>query len=238
MGSLWSAIFVVALLIMTPMLASGERAEREPSPEIAQVQSEQQNENQPNIFAIDPELLERATGSISAWGRNGLFWAEFTLSEWRFIEINVDKEQLRNSEVELEIELASLSSWVFWRLPHILGPHFLDVEQYPIARVRLYEIRAQHINPFGVGRYRGMLELEVKGVVNHYPLTFNVTGRYPIRVEGEMNLLRTDFGIGVKPHPLNIFAIRDQLVVKFSAEIPDQGSPPRFPIFGNPNNRD
>jgi polyisoprenoid-binding protein YceI len=183
-----------------------------------------QVEQQAHIFDLPEELLEQTTGTIIVEGRNALLSARGILEEWRFTKIEVDRRDLSESVMEMEIDLDSLRSRVFWRVPHIKSKNFLDVASFPIAKVRVTNVRPVEINLIGVGFYSGTIELELKGITNSYEFTFEITQSSPIKAHGTLRLNRLDFGLGTKPHPLDIFGMREEVVIRFSATIPTEES--------------
>lgn len=64
-----------------------------------------------------------------------------TFRRWRITRAHVDEAHPERSEVDVEVDLASLDTGISERDRHLRGESFLDVERYPTAVARLRNFR-------------------------------------------------------------------------------------------------
>ena len=242
MGGLLSVIIVVSLLILTPIsgaLSSSFRSEPFAVPQTLDGTSQPLSATDAShIFDIKEETFALTTGSIVAEGRNALLSASGTFTKWHFTDIYIDRKILGNSYFEVEIDMSEFETALFWRMPHIRSKGFLDVEHFPMAHVRVENVRPVNINLMGLGSYTGDMNLVIRGTPKAYPFNFTVTHRDPIVAHGFLTVRRSDFGVGNQPHPLNPFAMKDEVQIRFDATIPTVIERGGFHIFGGPQDNE
>ena len=237
MGGLLSMILVAALLILTPISSALSTSSRNSAAIIQSIEPIDGYDvaiDAPNIFDIDEETFAMTTGSIVAEGRNALLSASGTFKKWHFTDIYIDRKILGNSYFEVEIDMGEFETALFWRMPHIRGEKFLDVSHHPYAHVRVEKVRPVNINLQGLGSYTGDMKLMIRGKPKAYPFNFTVIQRDPIVAHGYLIVKRSDFGVGHLPHPLNPFAMKDEVYIRFDATIPTVIERGGFHIFGEP----
>lgn len=158
-----------------------------------------------------------APGTIGFVGKNMVATAKGTFHSWKFTEVNFDWEALGDSVIELEVDVASLDTGIEKRDVHLRTADFFDVEQYPVATLRVYEIAKA-----GDGAYTAKLDWTMHGVSKTYEdFEFEAAGEGPVRVKGTFTVNRMDFKIGEPHSKLNPMSIKEEIPITFEAALPE-----------------
>ena len=140
---------------------------------------------------------------------------------WRITRAELDFERPERSEVEVEVDVASLDTGNRRRDDHLRSDDFFDVAKWPTATVKVHQASRNGESDGGNPRYAARFSLRIRDVVQTVTGEFEVTSESPLTVEGRLVLDRVDFGIGDPRSRWNPFSIRDEVPVEFTARIPD-----------------
>jgi polyisoprenoid-binding protein YceI len=150
-----------------------------------------------------------------------LMTANGTFHRWRFTRVDIDREHPERSVVEVEVDIASIDTGIERRDAHLRTADFFEVETWPTASVRITDASPDGESDAGTPRYRADFMIRIRDVEKTLPGTFEVVAEKPPRVEGELVLNRTDFGVGEPHRRWNPTSIREEIPVRFSVQIPE-----------------
>lgn len=131
-------------------------------------------------------------GTIGFRGRVSLGPVKGTFGRWRLTRAVIDDQDPARSEVDVEIDVASLDTGNSVRDRHLRSDDFLDVARYPTATVRLRAVRLDG------EAFAAEVALELHGVTRTLPMRFEIVDRPARRVRGLVTLRRTDYGVGTE----------------------------------------
>lgn len=112
-------------------------------------------------------------------------------------QIAFDPASPQHTRVAITVDTSSFASGTAQVDQGAVSREFLAAAQHPQARYRLTGLR-----PLGAARYEATADLELRGVV--VPLTHFATveaGSDEARASGEVELVRTDWGVGATQFP-------------------------------------
>jgi polyisoprenoid-binding protein YceI len=132
----------------------------------------------PGVIAFDCHI--RTVGSSGG-----------TFRRWCITRAHIDEAHPERSEVDVEVDLASLDTGIGERDRHLRGESFLDVEHYPTAVARLRNFRLDDPD-----HATADVTLDLHGRSATFPMTFAITDRGARRIHGEATLRRLDFDVG------------------------------------------
>jgi polyisoprenoid-binding protein YceI len=164
---------------------------------------------------------EAPPDAILFTARNLIATAHGEFHRWRVRRASIDEEHPERSVVEVEVDLASVDTGIARRDEHLRTADFFDVERFPTALVTLEGFRR------GVGqdadRFTADVTLDLHGVTRRFPMEFAIVDRDKRRIQGEVTLRRTDFGIGGPVRRWNPVSVRDEVHVRVEATVPPAG---------------
>ena len=163
---------------------------------------------------------EEPPGSIDFRAHNAIVRAHGVFHRWHFTHVEVDAVQPERSEVELEVEIASIDTGVGRRDRHLRSADFFDAEHYPVAQARVYDAHPAGRSESGNPLYRAQLELRIRDVTKTFDLLFELVSREPARVRGRIEIDRTAFGVGSPHMSWNPMSIGNRVRVEFDALLP------------------
>lgn len=112
-------------------------------------------------------------------------------------ELRLDEDDFTNSEIEVEIDAASIDTQEKDRDTHLRSPDFLDVERYPTLA-----FRSRRVEIVGDGRYRVVGDLTIRDVTREVTLDVSEEGRAAdpwggqrIAFSATARIDRRDFGL-------------------------------------------
>lgn len=168
------------------------------------------------LFAGAPSASGRAApspGTIRFRGHLSLGPVDGELRRWMLTRFVIDEQHPERSQVDAEIDVASLDTANATRDRHLRGSDFLDVERFPIARVRVRDVQLD-----GRDAFTAQVELELHGVTRSFPMHFSVADREARQIRGQTTLNRTDYGVGSKRGGL--LRVYDPVDVEVDAVVP------------------
>ena len=161
-------------------------------------------------------------GSITFVGKNMVATANGTFHKWHFTKADFDPDHPENSEVAIEVDVASIDTKIEKRDDHLRTADFFDVENYPTATLRIYEIVASGTSEDGNPQFSAKLDWAMHGVQKTYEnFSFELTGKSPVQVKGTFTINRMDFNIGEKHRSLNPMSIQEEIPIVFEATVPE-----------------
>ena len=164
---------------------------------------------------------EAPRDAIQFRARNLILTAHGEFHRWHVRRATVDEEHPERSVVEVEIDLSSVDTGIERRDAHLRTEDFFDVERFPTAIVTLEGFRLT--GGEGADRFEADVTLDLHGVKRQFPMEFTIADRESRRIEGEVTLRRTDFGIGDPVRRWNPVSVRDEVVVRVEATVPQAG---------------
>lgn len=156
-------------------------------------------------------------GAIRFTARNLFSTAKGEFQRWHIQRASVDEQSPERSVVEVVVDLASVDTGIERRDAHLRTADFFDVERFPTARVTLENFR---LGDGDAPDLTADVTLDLHGVTRRFPMEFSITDRAARRIEGEVTLLRTDFGVGGPVRRWNPTSVRDEVVVRVEATVP------------------
>lgn len=155
-------------------------------------------------------------GSITFVAKNTIATARGTFKKWVISESTFNLGNLDNAVVKITVDVASIDTKIEKRDKHLRTAEFFEVEKYPTATLRMYEVKAAK----GDAAYTAKLDFDMHGVKKTYPkLEFRVVQKNPVKVEGKFTFNRMDFNVGT-PKSLNPMSITEDIPITFSATLP------------------
>jgi polyisoprenoid-binding protein YceI len=151
---------------------------------------------------------------------NLLSTADGAFHDWRITDMSVDLQDQVSGWVEVEVDLASVDTGIERRDEHLRTADFFDVETYPTAKVRVYDVRPDGQSETGDARYEAKFDLDLHGVQKTIVGRFEVASMAPPVMTGSLELNRRDFGIGDAYSRWNPMSVREQVEVRFTLTLP------------------
>ena len=139
---------------------------------------------------------------------------------WRITRVDLDFARPERSEVEVEVDVASLDTGSARRDDHLRSDDFFDVAKWPTATVKIHQASRSGESERGHPRYAARFSVRIRVVEQTVTGEFEVTSESPLTVEGHLVLNRVDFGVGDPHRRWNPLSIRDEIPVEFTARIP------------------
>jgi len=133
--------------------------------------------------------------------------------DWRITRAAIDDAHPERSEVEVEVDVASLDTANVTRDRHLRSESFLDVAHYRTAVARVRDVRIETATSFSAS-----VELDLHGHVGTLPMRFSILDRDARRIAGTVTLRRSDFGVGSARG--GIFQVADEVQVSVDAVVP------------------
>lgn len=176
----------------------------------------------PAAFADDDAADHQTPGSITFVGKNMVATAHGTFHTWRFTQAEFDPDSPAGGVVEIEVDIASIDTKIEKRDDHLRTADFFDVENYPTATLRIYDIALAGSGDGANPAYTDKLDWTMHGVEKTYDnFTFELTGRNPTRVVGQFTINRMDFNIGEPHKTLSPMSIKEEIPITFEAVVPE-----------------
>lgn len=170
----------------------------------------------------DDAAADGPPGSITFVGKNMVATANGTFHTWHFTEANFDPDNPAGSVVAIEVDVASIDTKIEKRDDHLRTADFFDVENYPTATLRIYDIEASGTSEEGHPKYTAKLDWTMHGVEKTYEnFTFEVVEKSPVRVRGTFTINRMDFNIGEEHKSLSPMSIQEEIPIEFEAVVPE-----------------
>lgn len=132
-----------------------------------------------------------------------------------------------NSEISLEVDVASMTTCNSQRDAHLLSPDFLDVERYPTMTFTSTGIREVGPNRFAVTG-----DLSLHGVTREVTLDATINGvvtspfdEHVVGISVETTIDRRDFGITLNvPLATGELALANEVKIEAEIEAVDRGT--------------
>jgi len=171
-------------------------------------------------YSTEPkEGARNAPGSIEFVGRNMLVKAQGTFHRWSFRRVEVDRQHPERSVVEVEIDISSIDTGIERRDDHLRSADFFDVDRFPTATIVVDSVAADGEGESGHPRYRASFHVRLRDVEKPPEGHFEAVELSPPRVEGDLVLNRSDFGVGVPYRWWNPMSIRNDVPIHFSTPL-------------------
>jgi polyisoprenoid-binding protein YceI len=163
--------------------------------------------------------VRTAPGILEFVGRNRLATARGTFHRWSFRRIEIDRAQPERSVIEIEVDIASIDTGIEGRDEHLRSADFFDVARFPTATIRVESAVADGTAESGRPRWRASFVVRIRDVEQAIDGHFEVVSESPPRVEGDVVLNRTDFGIGPPYRWWNPASIQSEIPIHFSTPL-------------------
>lgn len=176
-----------------------------------------------NILFAEDESESTAPGKITFVGKNKVATANGIFRQWKFITARFDPENLDESLIEIEVDIASLDTAIARRDNHLREEEFFYTEVYPTATLKIDKFVKAGKNEEGMSTYKGTLVFTIRGIEKTYDnFTFSISNERPIHVSGTFQVLRTDFKIGEPYNGINPLSIKDEIPITFDVILPER----------------
>lgn len=200
---LWSAL---ALMAAAAVIGGRLAAQDAASPEGAAAQA-------PGETAEEPS----PPGEILFVGKNKIATANSRFHQWKITSLTLDRENLAESSVEIEVDVASLDTGIKRRDDHLRSADFFDVAKWPTSKIRIYEVRPKEGGE--AGRYTAKMDLTIRDVTKTQEIEFEIVDVETMKVSGKVTILRTDYGVGEPHKALNPMSVENEVNVSFEATL-------------------
>lgn len=161
-------------------------------------------------------------GKIGFFAKNRVAKANGEFKQWKFTRADFNFDNLKGSVIEIEVDVSSIDTKIKKRDNHLQTADFFDVEKYPTATLKIYNIVAAGKSEAGNALYAGRLDFDMHGVKKTYAvLPFEVISKSPVEVKGTFSIDRMDFNIGEPYGALNPMSIVQEIRITFSATLPE-----------------
>ena len=158
----------------------------------------------------DRDWVVPAESRIEFVGTNFFSTAQGVFHRWRIVEGSVQPSRPSESFIKVEVDVASLDTGIQRRDDHLRTDDFFDVARFPTARVLVHQVRATRENV-----YRARFDIRIRDVEKSFEAEFELVRASPPTVAGQLNLKRTDFGVGSAPSRWNPMSVDDEVLVRF-----------------------
>lgn len=171
-------------------------------------------------YSTEPtEGARTAPGSIEFVGRNMLVAAQGTFHRWSFRRVEIDRQHPERSVLEVEIDIASIDTGIERRDDHLRSADFFGVDRFPTATIVVDSVAADGDSESGHPRYRASFHVRIRDVEKTIEGHFEMVDLSPPRVEGDLVLNRTDFGVGVPYRWWSPVSIHNDVPIRFSTPL-------------------
>jgi polyisoprenoid-binding protein YceI len=171
-------------------------------------------------YAPQPaEGVRTAPGTLEFVGKNRLATAHGTFHRWSFRRVEIDRERPHRSVVEIEVDVASIDTGIEGRDEHLRSADFFDVARFPTATIRVENAVADGTGESGRARWRARFVVRIRDVEKAIDGRFEVVSESPPRVEGDVVLNRSDFGVGPPYRWWNPASIRSEIPIHFATPL-------------------
>jgi len=139
---------------------------------------------------------------------------------WRITRAVIDEAHPERSEVDVEVDLASVDTGIEERDIHLRGEKFFDVDRYPVAKATLRNARIEDASHFTVD-----VTLDLHGTTRTFPMRFAIADRDARKITSQIVIRRTDYGVGPEMGWWNPMNIKEDVSVSVAAVVPASGAP-------------
>ena len=153
-------------------------------------------------------------GLLQFSAESNLYKALGTFKQWQFTKISLPKtapDNLEGLTATLEIDMNSVSERTIRLSQDLKSPDYFDAKKHPKSTVKVLKVKKQQD-----GRYQAEMEIKLKKTKQVVVGDFEVTSTEPLKVKGEVVLLRQDFKVGMGN---NMESIQNEVKVLFDTEL-------------------
>ena len=173
------------------------------------------------ILFADGESESIAPGKITFVGKNKVATANGIFHKWKFTTARFDPENLDESLIEIEVDIASIDTKWARRDNHLREEEFFYIDAFPTAMLKIDKFAEAGKNEKGMSVYRATLVFTLRGIQKTYDdFMFSITDERPIHVTGTFQVLRTDFKVGNPYNGINPLSIKDEISIAFDVTLP------------------
>ena len=166
------------------------------------------------LLAAPGLLLADAPGTIEFKANNKIYDAHGKFQKWHFTRITIPEGDLEKGTVEMEIDLASV-----WEKADALAEHLRQADFFHVEKFATATVKIDRVKKTGEKSYEGTATVTMHGHTNEVPITFDVVGSSPLKIEGSATLSRIAFGIGEPYDASNERSIVDDVNVMIAATL-------------------
>lgn len=157
-----------------------------------------------------------APGVLSFKASNKMYSADGKFQKWHFTKVDIPDGDFEKGTAEFEVDLASVWEKTDALADHLRQEDFFDVSKFTTATVTIHDAKKT-----GENSYEATATIDFHGHTNDVPVSFEVVGESPLKIEGTATLQRTAFGIGGEYDPSNDRSITDDVAISLSATLPN-----------------
>jgi polyisoprenoid-binding protein YceI len=160
-----------------------------------------------------PETTNPRGDSIRFVARSGIVTANGLFHAWRVVDSRIDPDDLAASFVEIEIDVASIDTGFESRDDHLRDPDFLEVERWPKAYIRAFDVRP--LDGSDDSRFSARVEIGIRDRRESMSGEFRLVSNRPLIIEGEIEIDRLAFGVGAEDSWWNPMSPRNEVLFHF-----------------------
>jgi len=158
---------------------------------------------------------EAPPGTIEFVGKNTFATANGTFHAWRIVERAIDPADPTKSHAIVEIDLASVDTGINRRDDHLRDPDFFEIDTWPTARVRAYDLSPIGEDEAGRPRFTARFDVDLHGVERTVDGEVVLVEASPPTFEGSLVIDRMQFAVGAPPSRWNPMSIDAEIPVRF-----------------------
>lgn len=156
-------------------------------------------------------------GKLGFKAQNKVFKADGEFKSWRFTKVDIPDGNIEKGTVEIEVDIASVSTNADKLTEHLKQNDMLDAAKFPKATIKIHSAKKT-----GDNTYEATADLTLRGVTKSIPVKFKTLGQSPLRVEGEAVVNRLDFGV-YKPYDASDErSVEPSVAIMISAAVPEK----------------
>lgn len=160
---------------------------------------------------------EAATpGTLEFRAQNKVFKAEGKFHTWRFTKVEIPDGDITKGTVEIEVDTSSVEANAERLTNHLKQDDMLKVEEFPKATVKIADAKAGDED----GSYTATATITLRGVSREIPVSFKVTSKEPIKIEGEATVNRLEHGVYTPYNPEDERSVEPDVRIILKAELP------------------
>jgi len=144
------------------------------------------------------------------------YQADGEFKKWRFTRVEIPGGNIEKGEVEIEIDLASVSEKSADLAEHLRQWDYFDVAKFPVAKLLIANAKKQKEG------YSAVATLDFHGFKKDMPVEFKVVSDVPLKIEGSAILNRGEFKIGPAFVEGKRRSVRNEVEIGFSATLPEK----------------
>jgi polyisoprenoid-binding protein YceI len=169
------------------------------------------------IPALRAAEATTAPGKLGFKAQNKVFKADGEFKSWRFTKVDIPGGDIEKGTVEIEVDIASVSTNADKLTEHLKQNDMLDAAKFPKATIKIHSAKKT-----GEGTYEATADLTLRGITKSVPVKFKTIAGTPLRVEGEAVVNRLDYEVYKPYDAADERSVEPSVAITLSATLPDK----------------